>query len=341
MRRASAALVLSLLGAALLAGRASAHAGLTAPAATADLARVSSAPSGVEAKVVDGDQRLWLRVAPTLTVVVRGLRGEPYLRFSRAGVAVNVHSATWFLNRPVPQVVPPRLGAPAWQRLTSAHSTSWHEDRLHAAALAAHPAGNAYLGRWLVPLLVDGRPAAIRGGLWQGAAPSWLWFWPLALLAACVPALIALRQARWDGIAQRALAALALAAATTGRLGRELYGRPSVSAGQLVLVGATCAVAVVLALLFLQRDWRTAAGLAIGAAALYQGLALIGTLRNAFVLAVLPAWAERAATVASLTAGVGLLVVVLTSSVSGAEPLDDEWPVEGPLPAGAQPPPPR
>jgi hypothetical protein len=280
-------------------------------------------------------------VPPSLTVVVRGLRGEPYLRFSRAGVSVNTHSATWFLNRPRPLAVPARLGPARWQLLTSAHSTSWHEDRLHAAALAAHPAGNAYLGGWVVPLLVDGRPATVRGGLWQGARPSLLWFWPLALLAASLPALLRLRDVRWDPAAQWLLAAVALAAATGARLGRELYARPSISTGQLVLVGVTCAVAAGLAGLFLRRDWRVVAGVAIGVAGLYQGLALLGTLRNAFVLAAIPDWAERTATIVSLTAGVGLLVVVLAANVTAAEPLDDESPAGAPLPAAAPPEPRR
>jgi hypothetical protein len=314
VRRAGATVGLTLVAAAILPGRAAAHAGLTAPAATTDLARIASVPPGLEATIVDGDQRLWLRVPPPRTVVVFGLAGEPYLRFSGAGVEVNVHARTYFLNRPRPLPVPGRLGPPEWRLVTSAHSTSWHEDRMHAAALAAHAPGNAFLGHWLVPLRVDGRAAAIRGGLWQGAPPSLLWFWPLVLLAACLPALLRLRDARWDGAAQLSLAALALSAATAARLGRELYGRPSVSAGQLTLVAATCAVAVALGVLFLNRDWRVVAAIAIGGLALYQGLALVGTLRHAYVLAVLPAWAERTATIASLASGIALLVVVVAGA---------------------------
>ena len=278
-------------------------------------------PAGHRGKAVDGDQRLWLRVAPGLTVIVIGLRGEPYLRFSQRGIEVNKRSATYFLNRSRATAPPPRLGAhapPLWQRLTAGRSTSWHEDRLHALALAAHPPGARSLGRWVVPLLVDGKASSVEGTLRQAPRPSLLWFWPVALALACAPALLRLRSAALDVGVGSALAALALGAATAGRLGRELYGRPDVSAGQVALAGLTAVVAIGLGALWLRRDWRTVAGVAIAIVALYQGLALVGTLRNAFVLAALPAWLERTTASVALAAGIGLLVVI--AGAAGPEP---------------------
>ena len=247
---------------------------------------------------MDGDQAIWMRAKPSLTVIVTGVRGEPYLRFSSAGVAVNTRSATWFLNRVHPQAVPRSVTPdtpPQWKPLTSRHSWTWHDGRLHTPALAAHPSGNAYLGRWVVPLVVDGRGTAIRGGLWQSAPASLLWFWPLLVAAACIPALLKLREARLETQVGVALAGLALVAATTARLGRELYGRPTVSSWQLVLVAATCLVAVALAVLYSRPDWRVLGGLLIGIVAAYQGLALVSTLRDGWVLAAFPAWLERSA----------------------------------------------
>ena len=49
----------------LFPAAASAH-GPVAPIASSYLARVSQAPVGLDAKVIDGDQRMWLRV-PTRT----------------------------------------------------------------------------------------------------------------------------------------------------------------------------------------------------------------------------------------------------------------------------------
>ena len=63
------------------------------------------------AKVIDGDQRLWLRADPGHTVVVLDYQGAPYLRFSRRGVAVNRASAMYYLNQ-VPAQTPPATTGP-------------------------------------------------------------------------------------------------------------------------------------------------------------------------------------------------------------------------------------
>jgi len=333
VRRASLALATVLLAAGLLPATASAHVGRTPPAATDYLARISYLPPGLTARIVDGDQAMWMRAEPSLTVMVTGLRGEPYLRFSPAGVAVNTHSATWFLNRVRPEVIPQGITSstpPQWQQLTSLHWWTWHEGRLHTPALSAHPSGNTYLGRWVVPLVVDGRGTAISGGLWQSAPASLLWFWPLLLVAACIPALLKVREARLETQVGVGLAVLALVASTTARLGRELYGRPTISSWQLALVGVTCLVALGLALLYSRREWRPVAGILVGIAAAAQGLELVSTLRDGWVLAAIPAWLERSATGLSLASGVALVLVSLRLSLPGrAEEPDTELLAQG------------
>lgn len=322
-----------LLVAVLLPATASAHVGKTPPAATDYLARISYLPSGLQARIVDGDQAIWMRAKPSMTVIVTGFRGEPYLRFSRSGVAVNTRSATWFLNRVRPEVVPRGVTAstpPQWQQLTSGHSWTWSDGRLHTPALSAHPSGDAYLGQWVVPLVIDGRGTAIRGGLWQSAPASLLWFWPLLLLVVCVPALLKLREARLETQVGLGLAGIALVTSTIARLGRELYGRPTVSAWQLVLVAVTCLVALALAVLYARPDWRPVGGILIGIAAAAQGLELVSTLRDGWVLAVLPAWLERTATGISLASGVALVVVSVGLGLPDrAEELDPELLVRG------------
>jgi hypothetical protein len=79
-------------------GSASAH-GPVAPVALDYLARVASLPAGLDAKVVDGDQRMWLQVPAAQTVLVLDYAGAPYLRFSRAGIEVNQNSAMYYLNQ--------------------------------------------------------------------------------------------------------------------------------------------------------------------------------------------------------------------------------------------------
>ena len=85
--------------------------GPVAPIATSYLARIGQLPAGLDAEVVDGDQRLWLRVPPTETIVVLDYRGAPYLRFSPAGVAVNHNSPMYYLNQ-TPAEVPPSSDGP-------------------------------------------------------------------------------------------------------------------------------------------------------------------------------------------------------------------------------------
>jgi hypothetical protein len=319
VRRAALALTAALLAVALLPATASAHVGRVPPAATDYRARISALPPGLHARVVDGDQAIWMRTKPSQRVIVTGFRGEPYLRFSRAGVAVNTRSATWFLNRVRPLLVPRGITStttPHWKKLTSAHRWTWHDGRLHAPALAAHPSGDAFLGRWVIPLVVDGRGTAIRGGLWQSTPASLLWFWPLLVVAACIPALLKLREARLEQQVGGALAGLALASSTVARLGRELYGRPTVSSWQLVLVGATCLASVALAILYRQLTWRPVGGFLIGIVAAYQGLALVATLRDGWVLSALPAWLERSATGLSLASGLALTLISLNPATS-------------------------
>ena len=118
-RRTFAATLAAAAAAFVQPAEALAHSGHAAPAATSFVARITQVPPGLEAKVVDGDQLLWLRADPRVTAVVSGLREEPYLRFTRSGVWENQRSPTTYLNKPRPQT-PPRdaiAGAPpVWQR---------------------------------------------------------------------------------------------------------------------------------------------------------------------------------------------------------------------------------
>jgi hypothetical protein len=189
-------------------------------------------PPGSEAEVVDGDQRMWLGTAPRETLLVMDYRGTPYLRFSPSGVAVNTNSAMYYLNQtPVAEPPPPGLTettAPRWQSVTSGHVYSWHDGRLHALATVALTPGSAYVGSWRIPLVVDGRPSAIAGGLWHADRPPLVWFWPIVVVLACVLAAWRVRPARLDRLVVRALEGSALAAITVAGVGLELHGRPDV-----------------------------------------------------------------------------------------------------------------
>ena len=92
-----------LLALGVFPATAQAH-GPVAPVASAYLAKIHQVPPGIDAKVVDGDLRMWMRVPANQTVVVIDYRGAPYLRFSPSGVWVNENSSMYYLNQtPVPE----------------------------------------------------------------------------------------------------------------------------------------------------------------------------------------------------------------------------------------------
>ena len=82
--------------------------------------------------------------------------------------------------------------------MSSGHAYGWHDGRLHALATTALAPGATYLGRWQVPLRVDGARSAIAGGLYFAASPSIVWFWPILVTLACVLAARRLRRPELD-----------------------------------------------------------------------------------------------------------------------------------------------
>jgi hypothetical protein len=308
-----ASVLAAQLTAAALPAAASAH-GPVAPLASSYLAKVSSVPAGLDAKVVDGDQRMWLQVPAGTPVIVLDYTGAPYLRFSRGGVEINRNSAMYFLNQtPIAQTPPPGLTAstrPSWQQVSGGHQYGWHDGRLHALATVALPAGVTFAGRWRVPLLVDGRPDAIAGGLWRSRDPSIVWFWPIVVALACVLAARRLRRPQLDARVARVLGIATLLAFAVAAAGRQLHGRPAVSALQLIELALMLAfVAWGLRRVLWQRPGYFAY-FVIAFAALWEGLELIPTLTHGFVLIALPAALARVSAVVCLGGGGGLLTLV-------------------------------
>jgi hypothetical protein len=309
---ATRSLVAALAVALLLPGAASAH-GPVDPAASSYLARISTAPPGTVAKVVDGDQRMWLRVNRTETLVVLDYRGAPYLRFSPAGVQVNHNSSMYYLNQVPAQLPPPQLGpgtAPHWSQASGGHQYNWHDGRLHALASTARAPGSTYLGHWTIPVRLNGTGAAIGGGLFYGAPPSIVWFWPIVVVAACVLAVVRLRRPELDVTVARTLAFAALAAFVVAGAGRQLHGRPSISIGQLIVLALVLAFAGwgLRRLVLRRHGWFTFFLIAV--AAIWQGATLVTVLLDGFVLVNLSPFVARVAVAGCLAAGIGLLPLV-------------------------------
>lgn len=312
-RRGLVATLLAVaLACSLFPATAAAH-GPVAPLASDFQARIAAAPAALDAKVVDGDQRMWLRVPAALTVVVLDYRGAPYLRFSPTGVEVNENSEMYYLNQtPVAETPPPGLSrtTPAhWHRVSGGHTYGWHDGRLHALATVALAPGASYVGRWTVPLRIGGAAAAISGTLWHAGAPSIVWLWPIAVLLLCLLAARRLRRAELDVRMARALSLVVLVAIAVASCGRQLHGRPAVSAFGVV------ELAVILGLVAwgLERVLRRRAGFltyfVIAFVAIWEGITLLPALFDGFVLMAIPAFVARTAAVLCLGGGGGLVLL--------------------------------
>jgi hypothetical protein len=312
--RLPAAVIVALAAAFALAPATALAHGPVDPAASHWRARITHVPAGLEAKVVDGDLRLWLRAGPHVTADVIDYRGADYLRFSPGGVYVNTRSAMWFVNQ-VPTVTPPLdLGPttpPHWVRVSRGHTYIWQDGRLQALATTVLAPGSSYAGKWSIAVTVDGRAAKITGGLYHRADPSPVWFWPIIVALLCVLAALRMRRPGLDLRIARGLSALALASFAIASAGHQLHGRPVVSAGQLTVLGIELAFVVWAAwwLLAGRHNWLTF--FAIAGVAAWQGVALATTLTDGYVLLAVPALLGRLAVIGCLAAAAGLVPVAL------------------------------
>jgi hypothetical protein len=309
-RRPVVVVLAALLALAVVPPAAEAH-GPIAPISSTYLAKVAQVPEGLDAKTVDGDQRMWLRVPAAQTVIVLDYRGAPYLRFSPAGVEVNHNSEMYYLNQtPVPEKPPGNLtasAAPDWHRVSGGHAYGWHDGRLHALATVALTPGSSFVGRWTIPVRVGGTTSAITGGLYHADNPSIVWFWPIVVLLACVLAAWRVGSDALDARVTRVLAIVALVAIAAGSVAKQLHGRPTVGAFALIEF-------VVIVALVAWGLWRVVSGragffmyFAIGFFAIAVGLELVPTLLHGFALTAVPAFVARLLAVVCLGTGIGLL----------------------------------
>jgi hypothetical protein len=298
--------------------------GPAAPVATSYLGRVTHAPVGVDAKVINGYLWLWLRVASSQSVVVLDYRGAPYVQFSRADIYVNENSEMYYLNQTLPEAPPAHLtrSTPAkWRHLSGEHEFAWHDGRIGALASSVVAPGASYLGTWSVAVLVNGHPGTISGGLWHAQNPSLVWFWPIVVLIACMLAAWRLRSATLDRRVTGVLAVVVLAAIFVGAAARWLYGRPGVPVEQVVLV----VVLVAFASWAIARVLLGRAGfiqhMVTAGTALWIGLELLPTLLHGYVLTAGPPVMARIATVLCLGGCVALVPPSIRAALEEPEPV--------------------
>jgi hypothetical protein len=311
-----------------------AHVGTSPPVAVDDRARITSIEpprAPFAARVVDGDQDLWARVAPGNDLVVLGTIREPFLHFDEAGVFANLRSPT--AQADLFGIVPSRPtslnpGArPTWRKVSGTGTYLWHDHRLHALALLAG-GHEGRLGGWTVPLRLNGRQGQITGELFSVPAPN-RWFWlVVTALIALLPALLLRRgRASLTRVGLPMLAALTTASILVARAGRDLYGRPDVTAARYVSLG----VAVGLGILALDRllrggkDTKPFVAMIVGVIGVVEGLTLLPTFWHGLVLTALPGSVERLC--GAITLGAGTASLILCFAGARAEPRPDASPL--------------
>jgi hypothetical protein len=180
-----------------------------------EVTAVKPAVSGLELKVVRGDEGLQLTNKSGSTVVVKGYDGEDYLRFRTDGtVEANQKSAATYINvdrfglQEVPDDALP--GAkPVWKRVGEGGTYTWFDHRIHLTAKRppARFTRQKELTKvfdWKVPMTVNGSPARATGSLFwdpnassgssSGGFPVWLGI--LIALVLGVAVLLLVRRAR-------------------------------------------------------------------------------------------------------------------------------------------------
>jgi len=267
---------------------------------------------GVRARVIGGDLKLELTVAAGHDVVVLGLLGEPFLRFSAAGVAANAASPTaWSAGVVSSSTAVKSATRPVWKGVSSGRTYAWHENRLRPRPSV--PGGDATPRRvapWSIPLVVDGRRTRLTGWEWFATGPSpWPWLAALLLPLAAVAAAVRYGRPPLHRRLSAVLLPLAVGAWLAGWIGVLVDGRPS--ALVLALAAAYAGVTILLvaaAVGAASGNARMAVAGIVGALAAVFTLPEIEAFTRGFVLSALPATAARAAAIVSFTAGLALVV---------------------------------
>jgi hypothetical protein len=171
-----AALGVAALAACLLAPAAQPHFGTAKLGYKSTIEGVQPRIPGARFKILYGDDQVWLDNRSGKTIVIDGYGGEPYLRFTPAGIFVNANSPAGFLNQDrygkskVPKFASENA-PPRWQKLAGGDVWAWHDHRIHYMSAAFPPViRNApdqphHVFDWKVPATANGKRFFIDGSL--------------------------------------------------------------------------------------------------------------------------------------------------------------------------------
>lgn len=277
--------------------------------------RVAPIP-GARPSVLDGNRRLRLTVDRGHALIVRGLLGEPVLRFGDDGVWANLSSPTTAADR-----ITSRRGS-GWARLTRGRSFIWHDHRLAPPRLL-RPGATA---PFALPVFLDGRPETITGMFTFVPRPAW-WPWVAGGVIALLAAIAAARRlppSRRSDVAWLTALAAAVGAllasigfATGGALGAASEWALVACSMGLVLLGVVVFAA--------RRSLRTMAAGLIGVAAVVLTLPKVVVFWHGVVISSLSPGLAR---LAVGTAVVGGFAAAGISLAAGADELRSVAPEE-------------
>ena len=183
MLRIRCVAAMALVAVCSLAPTALAHEGN--PNYRSEVRRIAPPVGGLDAQILNFDDRIELRNRSGETVVVRGYRNEPYLRFGADGtVEVNTRSPAAYLNedRFAQVEVPGRAdpeAEPEWEVVAENGRYDWHDHRIHWMSktppekVQQDESARVRVFDWKLPVEAAGRPATISGSLtWLGVDES-------------------------------------------------------------------------------------------------------------------------------------------------------------------------
>jgi hydrogenase/urease accessory protein HupE len=137
--------------------------------------RISPAITGLEARILGGDERIQVSWTGQPPLVIEGTQGEPMIRLSSDGVEVNERSPSVYLSGeryarvPVPAVAD-AAGSPRWRPIESPGAFAWYDHRTHWMQAERPPiVGDGTepveIFHWRVPAQLGETPVVIRGNL--------------------------------------------------------------------------------------------------------------------------------------------------------------------------------
>ena len=254
----------------------------------------STSLPGVHVRVLDGDRALEARVDDGTQLLVRGLLREPLIRIDGTGVWVNASSPTATADGLVKE-----SGA-SWVRVREGNTLAWHDHRL-----APPPASHAGVaGRFTIPVVVDGEPAAIGGTFVRVARPA-AWPWLLGGLALAAAIWAAARRRRWRGALTVGLGVAAGLAALAAVTTFAVRAAPSGGVAWLQLVsGLAVGVALGGLLVYLRGIRRVHAAGVVGVIAAAVSISSLQVFWHGVVVSALPATGARLACALALVCGV-------------------------------------